>query len=293
MARIARAQPWLGTCVDIRAEHEDATILAASVRSAFALIGRIHVLMSVHDPESELSRINRSAHLARRPIAGEIRVVLAAALDLAAQSAGVFDPAIGGKLAQVGQLPASATESDARATWQDIDLNAEGVRFTRPLTLDFGGIAKGYAVDRALALLRNDGCTSATVNAGGDLARFGPSHEQVHVRDPRGGYLALLEIKQGAVASSCYALSRKIYRGRWSTPLVDPRTNRCAMPTKSATVTADTCMMADALTKTVLLLGNRSSALLRQYNASAVTLAARGGKLSLKQLPASTEARLT
>ena len=68
-----------------------------------------------------------------------------------------------------------------------IALMADGrVRFERPdVAVDLGGIAKGFAVDRAIEVLRAQGISRALVNAGGDLAAFGPEPHLVHIRDPR------------------------------------------------------------------------------------------------------------
>lgn len=284
MAESRRAQVWLGTMVEIRAMHASEKDLAHAINQAFDAITQVHRAMTVHEPQSELSSINNNAHSTRLQMSDGLRLVLHTALDFAEQSNGLFDPTIGARLAQVGLLPMSLTQTDEHANWRDVDVNEDGVRFERPLMLDFGGIAKGYAVDIALEALKLAGCDKAIVNAGGDMACFGHEAETVHVRDPRGGYIPLLKLSNGALASSCYVGARKKWRGRWTTPLVDTRTQRYSMTLKSATVTAPSCMMADALTKIVLLSSRTAASMLSRHEASAVTLVSRGGELLMTRI---------
>src|SRR5439155_26639499 len=134
-----------------------------------------------HDPVSELARVNSSAATESQPVSAHFRTVLRCALDVAARSAGAFDPTVGGDLAARGFLPLR-TACDRTAAWRDVVLDEEGVSFKRPLILDFDGIAKGYAVDCAVDVLRNAGVEQAVVNAGGDLRVYGPDVEQVEWR---------------------------------------------------------------------------------------------------------------
>src|SRR5438105_15673111 len=103
--RARRAQPWLGTLVDIAARADTKRSLDDGFHAAFAAIARIHRALSCHDPESELTRINRSAARTKQPIFADMRAVLACALDVAARSRGLFDPTVGGELVRVGMLP--------------------------------------------------------------------------------------------------------------------------------------------------------------------------------------------
>ena len=83
----------------------------------------------------------------------DLRTVLRCALELAARSGGTFDPTVGGPVAALGFLPPQAP-SERDASWRDVHLTRRGVRFAKPLVLDFGGIAKGFAVDCAIDALR-------------------------------------------------------------------------------------------------------------------------------------------
>ncbi len=263
-------------------------MLDAAIAAAFDAIARVHHALSGHDPSSELSRINRGAAAALQPVCPDLRTVLACALDLATRSRGSFDPTVGGRVTDLGFLPRHA-DTRGDASWRDVELGPDGVRFRRPLVLDLGGIAKGYAVDCAIAALRNQGATSGRVNAGGDLRVFGPGHEPVHVRTggPKGILVPLVAIGDGAVATSAYGGDRRRdTTRRWATPLIDPRAGLPVMSTRTVSVVASTCMLADALTKVVALRGRAASRVLREYDACATVLSPAAGRWRCTQLPA-------
>jgi thiamine biosynthesis lipoprotein len=127
------------------------------------------------------------------------------------------------------------------------------VRLPAPLTLDLGGIAKGYAVDRAVAVLRRAGVRRGVVNAGGDLRVFGDVAVPVQVRHPAkpGVFFALGGLCDGALATSALTYSARRWRGRDVGALVDPRTGMACGHGVSITVWARSAWLADGLTKVV------------------------------------------
>jgi FAD:protein FMN transferase len=281
-----RAQPWLGTLVDIGAHAHSERALVEGINAAFAAIARVHCALGGHHAKSELTRVNRRAGLTRQAISTDLRTVLACALALAACSDGAFDPTVGGELVALGLLPPLARH-DRGATWRDVVLDDAGVAFKRPLVLDLNGIAKGYAVDCAIAALRDAGVTRARVNAGGDLRVFGSATETVHVRT--GGaqsvMIPAIEIRDGAVASSAYGGQRRRIRGRMVTPLIEPRARLPSMTIRTVTVVAPTCMIADALTKIVALNGQRAESVLARYGAGAAILSPAKGRWRCTRVP--------
>ena len=284
--RVRRGQVWLGTLVDITTQARTERIAFDALRTAFEQIADVHRALSGHEPASELTRVNRSAVRATQSISPEFRDVLECALELAARSNGAFDPTIGGELATLGLLPDLA-EHERGATWRDVELDGNTLRFRRPLILDLDGIAKGYAIDRAIAALQAAGATQSMVNAGGDLRVRGPNAETVALRT--GGaqsvVLPLVSIADGAVATSAYGGRRRRVRGRFATPLIDPRNRLPSMTTRTVSVAASTCMIADALTKVVALDGDRSARLLDHYAASATIVSPAHGRWRCTRLP--------
>jgi FAD:protein FMN transferase len=283
---LRHAQLWLGTLVEIAVDPTVADAAEAGVAAAFAAVARVHRALSLHDPQSELSLLNRDAFAVAQPVSADLRAVLACALELAARSGGAFDPTIGGRIAAMGFLPSQA-HSARDVSWRDVELTPRGVRFAKPLVLDFGGIAKGYAVDCAVDALRRHGIAAGRVNAGGDLRVFGNQSEPVHVRTggPQGIVMPLVTLTDGAVATSAYGGQRRRIGGRWATPLIDPLSRLPIMSTRTVSVVAPTCMVADALTKVVALRGGRAAGVLSAYGTSAMLLSPAAGRWRCTQLP--------
>jgi thiamine biosynthesis lipoprotein len=255
-AEIRRARPLLGTVVEIglcAAGPEGP--LHAAIDAAFAAIERVQALMSYHDPDSELSRLNRDAVHGARQVDAHTYRVLQAALRLARSSGGAFDPCVAPQLESWGYLPHGDGKADAAASWRDVELTADGkVRFLRPLRLDLGGIAKGYAVDLAVQSLQTLERADIIVNAGGDLRVAGAHPQTIHLRHPRMPAAAAHQVSlhNAALATSAAYFSRRCPEGRLVSALVNPRSQEPYVGNRSITVRAADCMTADALTKVTL-----------------------------------------
>jgi thiamine biosynthesis lipoprotein len=240
--RITRCRPLLGTFVEVTCDS------ARAADAAFDAVARVHALMSAHDPDSELSRINRLAH--ERPIAVHpwTAAVLERALLWAKASKGAFDPArAGANAVERNVLPRHpGMQRTYQAHWDDVVLGDHHVRLRRPACIDLGGIAKGFAVDRAIAAMRASGAAYGLVNAGGDLAGFGPEPWDVEIVEPQ-SRLAMLSVPIRNEALATSALQPSSSGGLSADHLfsADPRWT-------STTVVAPSAMDADALAKIVL-----------------------------------------
>ncbi len=220
----------LGTFVEIAVMHST----PQSIEGAFAAIQRIETLMNVHHPDSELSLINRSADIGSVWISPEMTDILSQAIQLFSISNGIFDVVRRG-----------GSSADMVLSKNHIELNG-------PLFLDLSGIAKGFAVDQAVAALIASGVTGGIVNAGGDLRYFGEYHPELTLRHPQYGLMSLTALNKPAVATS-------MPRSDGDLPL-------------NVTVAADTCTIADALTKVVLALGDHAESVLSHYGAMAFAM---------------------
>jgi len=231
--------------------------------------------MSFHDPQSELSRVNRDAYARPVAISGHLRRVLTTAARLSALSGGRFDVTTASTLVRWGYLPKRPVSGQASGDWRDIHLANDGsVRLKRPLLVDLGGIAKGYAVDLAIAVLRRAGVPEACVNAGGDLRFYGARARQILVRDPADvtRLYALSGMTAAAIATSCASTNRRRHGTGWRTPLVDPLSRRACAASSSVTVVARSCLYADALTKPVAIDAAGAEPLLRRLRARSLVL---------------------
>jgi thiamine biosynthesis lipoprotein len=225
---ISRARPLLGTIVSIRAEaHEDA------VCAAFKAVERVHELMSAQSGHGDLARINDHAHRAPVPVHSWTFDVLRHAVSISKASGGAFDVTLGRN----------------GTSWKDISLHADGrIGLRRRARLDLGGIAKGFAVDRAVEALRRAGASSGSVNAGGDLRLFGDAPQIVRVRMPASPQLC---VPLGQATNLAFATSA----GYFQNEALEPRTGRPSCTDSSISVSAPSCMVADALTKAVAAIG--------------------------------------
>jgi thiamine biosynthesis lipoprotein len=273
-AEIRRARPLLGTFVEIAAVGPERSALEAAAEAAFAAIAKVHRLMSFHEPASDVSRLNREAATRPVPVDAWTWDVIAAAADLRRRSHGAFDIMVAPLLQDAGLLPATAGDpaGDAAVAGETVEMLAgRRIRFHCPGTrIDLGGIAKGFAVDRAIAALRVHRVTTALVNAGGDLAAFGPKAWPVHIRDPRDPRetIGAIEITDEALASTGGRFDPIALPRVARIAVFDPRTRAPAAKVAGATVRAPSAMVADALTKLVMIDGDSAAPVLAHFGAS-------------------------
>jgi thiamine biosynthesis lipoprotein len=281
--KIRRARPLLGTFVEIEIAGAARSEMEAAANAAFEAIANVHRLMSFHEVGSDVSRLNREAWLRPTKVDSWTYEVLEAAVELHRRSNGRFDIAVAPALQAIGLLPRSddgfPTATTARS-FDAIELLADQmVRFKHSdIRIDLGGIAKGFAVDRALEALRRFDIPAGLVNAGGDLAVFGPDPQMVHIRDPRdpGRVICSVEVRNEALASTARRVDPFQSAETTASAIIDPETGRSARTFDGTTVRAPTCMVADALTKIVMIAGTDSSELLEHHNASALLISTDG-----------------
>jgi thiamine biosynthesis lipoprotein len=238
----------------------DAARAQRAINSAFAAVQRVHRLMSFHDPRSDVSRLNRRAWRTPLRVHPWTCAVLHEALRVASASGGLFDVTVAPRLVRWGQLPrpAGAPSPHPRAWAGDVILlPGQRVRFRRRLWIDLGGIAKGFAVDRAVDALRAAGVDAGVVNAGGDLRVFGAHDQAVHVRDPGapGRMLPLALLRNRALATSAIYFSGRPHRGSHASAIAHPARAHPFAGTHSVSTVASRCVRADAWTKVLLLAG--------------------------------------
>jgi thiamine biosynthesis lipoprotein len=235
-----RARPLLGTLVEVGA---DATAPAAALDAAFAAIAEVQACLSRFDPASDIGAFHALVAGDSIVLRATSVAVLAAARTLQDASDGVFDISLG----------------SAPGGWR-----CDGARLHKldpAVRLDLGGIAKGYAVDRAVEALIEHGCATGWVNAGGDLRVFGAVELPLQLRDEQnGGVRRFGMLGDGSFATSHFdAASRsRLCRGA----------DRC-VPAAHVSVAAPLCLWADALTKIVAASGDPAHPLLARHDARA------------------------
>lgn len=254
---VRRARPLLGTLVDVACDGSPNDITAA-----FATIEKVHRLMSFHDPSSDVTRINREAFRRSVRVHPWTWRVLQAALDFSRESDGLFDITAppSPKLRRAGA-------QTGNGNWRDVLLEENcAVRFRRRVMVDLGGIAKGFAVDRAVETLQKNQVATGSVNAGGDIRVFGSIARTIHLRNPMSPtrVSGVLRVRNRAIATSATYFSPGA--------LIDGQTRRTMTDRLSVTVAACNCMTADALTKIVFVLRDKAVSLLARHRADALLL---------------------
>lgn len=281
--RIRRARPLLGTFVEIEAQGAGRSDLNAAVEAAFDAVALAHRLMSFHEPESDVSRLNREAATRPTQVHAWTYRVLEAAIDLHRRSGGAFDVAVAPALQAMGLLPVLPGNPVIAAATGLTDvielLPHDMIRFNAAsVCIDLGGIAKGFAVDRAVDVLRDADLSGGLVNAGGDLRAFGQEPHTIHIRDPRDPSRSIgrIEVRDSALASSARRFDLVSGGTPGESAVIDPKTQRSPGSIGGATVRAPSCMIADALTKIAMISGADAVDLLEQYEASALLILADG-----------------
>jgi thiamine biosynthesis lipoprotein len=266
---LRRDEAIMGTAITVELWAEQRAAGEAAIDAVMAEMRRIDRAMSPHKPTSELSRINREAALGPVPLSAEMAMLIGRAIEFSRWSDGAFDISY----ASVGHLydyragiaPDDAALAAAREAigWQQLllDRRAGTLRFGRPgMRIDLGGFAKGHAVDRSVAILREHGIDHAMVSAGGDSHLLGDRRGRpwmIAVRDPRreGGAVAVLPLQDVAISTSGDYERFFEKGGVRHHHLIDPRTGRSAAGVRSVTIVADDGLTTEALSKTVFVLG--------------------------------------
>lgn len=246
MNSICRCKPFLGTYVEISISAEESTDTLIDITSAaFSEIEKIENLMSFHNPESELSYLNKHAHKENCSISKDTETVLKSSVELSEKTSGLFDISVAPYLIQQGLLPDIYFEADKEANWQDIKLSDGHVSFEKAMLLDLGGIAKGYAVDKAISIF--DKHINATVNAGGDIRMTHWQEQTINIRHPMEDTLIETEMRAPAIATSAnYYLDGK-------NAIISQKLKSAIKDKRSISVFTRNCMLADALTKVAFL----------------------------------------
>jgi len=261
LAACAKAPPLIqreayvfGTRVEVSVWGESADKAQQALAAVLAEFDRLHRLLHAWQP-SELTALNAAIARGERGIAvsPELTFILQDAAAIAARSDQLFNPALGGLVALWGfhaeefrpRLPdpaALAALVKARPRMSDLAISDNRVTSAnRSVQLDLGGYAKGYALDRAAAILREMGVRNALINIGGNVMALGDKGGQpwrVGIQHPRAAApLATLELRDGEAVGTSGDYQRYFeLDGRRYCHLLDPRSGRPAEGVQAVTV---------------------------------------------------------
>lgn len=266
------SQPHMGTVFAITLYAPDENMARHAVEAAFARVAELNRVMTDYDPESELMRLSQQPVGLLQPVSADLFQVLAESRRVAELTEGAFDPTIGPvvrlwrRARRTESLPMANQLAYARESvgWQKLSLDASNqtVRLLATnMQLDLGGIAKGYAADAALQVLRRQGIHSALVAASGDIAVGDAPPGQrgwrvaIGTPFPVEGRVRELILKNAAVSTSGDSEQFVVIAGNRYSHIVDPRTgmgltNRCQV-----SIVASHATQTDALATAISILG--------------------------------------
>jgi thiamine biosynthesis lipoprotein len=247
----------------------DSTSAVGPARAAFDRIAQLDAIMSDYREDSELMRLTERAAGRAVPVSDPLWRVLETSQELARLSAGAFDVTAGPYIRlwrearRTGRLPAptNIAEARVRSGWQRLHLDSSGqtVRLETPgMQLDLGGIAKGFAADEALAVLRDHGVTRALVELGGDLVVGDPPPGrrgwEIRLADAAGAPPAV-ELANAAISTSGDAAQFVEIDGERHSHVIDPRTGLALKDRVVATIIAPSGTLSDGLSTLAGVLG--------------------------------------
>ncbi len=263
----------MGTTVETTARSYDVNECKSALLAAYEEMARVEDLLSCEKDSSEISAINLAAGIHPVKVSYETLEMMKRAKAYGKKYKGVFDVTIGPLSNLWGfssdreiVLPADATikKLDKLVNYRDIEINEKDSTVylrKKGMSVDLGGIAKGYAIDRGSTVLREKGITNFILNAGGDLYVSGMKDDstewRVGIKHPRrtNDLAGAFNLKDYAVATSGDYERFKIINGKRYHHILNPATGYPGRLSESSTIIAPTAEEADATATYVFLLG--------------------------------------
>ena len=265
----------MGSRFDITVTAKDSITANVHIDTAIAEITRIEKLISSWDVASQTSEINRNSGIKPVAVNPELFELINNAIAISKLTDGAFDISYA-SMDRIWKFDGSMTRipskeqiktSIAKVGFENIILDEEKSTVflkTPGMKIGFGAIGKGYAADKAKALLIKNGVTSGIINASGDMNTWGKqpdgSEWKVAITNPldKNKVFALLPITNGAVVTSGNYEKYVNFNGKRYSHIIDPRTGYPASGIISVTVFAPKAELADALATSVFVMGKEA-----------------------------------
>ncbi|MBI1831651.1 MAG: FAD:protein FMN transferase [Planctomycetes bacterium] len=273
LQRYEFTEPHMGTTFRIVLYAADEATAKKAAKAAFARIAELNAIMSDYQPTSELMRLCEKAGGPPVKVSDELFEVLGKADEISKLSDGAFDVSIGPvvrlwrKARRSRELPKAEDIKKAldRVDYRKIKLDPKGRTvqlLMLGMMLDLGGIAKGYAADAALAVLRRHGITRALVAAGGDIAVGDPPSNAAAwkigiapLKDPGAEPTCYLALKNAGVSTAGDSEQFVEIAGKRYSHIIDPKTGYGVVGRRSVTVIAPNATTSDGFDTPICVLG--------------------------------------
>lgn len=259
----------MGTAINVELWHEDPEQGRAQIHAVMDEMHRIDDLMSTYKSDSELSRVNASAATVPVPVSNELLSLIEHALEFSEITHGSFDItyASAGQYYNYrkGRKPDSRQLAAALPAISYHHVRLDPVRSTvqflrSGVRIDLGGIAKGYAVDRSIAILKEGGVRNALVSAGGDTRVIGRHWDhpwKVGIRDPRNrdGMVSIIPLEDAAISTSGDYERFFEEDGVRYHHILNPGTGQSSSEVHSTSIIGGNATDTDALSTSVFVMG--------------------------------------
>jgi thiamine biosynthesis lipoprotein len=271
----------MGTFARVIAVAADANTAKKCIDTAFAEIENIDELMSRYKSGSEISKLNRDGFARAVKVSRPTYEVLEKSIEFSRLSGGAFDVTVGPLVdlwhsaEEANALPTDAELQETRVkVGYDkliLDANEKSIRFAADgMEIDLGGIAKGYAIDKAVEAMKKSGAAGGMVVVGGELQSFGlppagQNNWRIGVQDPSkakdgfdtGTPLLVLNLTDAAVATSGHYRRFVTIGGKRYSHIVDPESGQSSETLASVTIICSNSICADALATAVTVMGEK------------------------------------
>jgi thiamine biosynthesis lipoprotein len=263
-------QVAMGTVIEITLIGDNEEEANKAALQAFKEVKRIEQLMSPKIESGDVFRINQSSGKEWVKVSKETFEVIKKAQEISELSEGEFDITVGpltdlwrkAREKKTPPTPEEVGEKLGLVNFKNIELGQEGKVSLKKkeMTIDLGGIAKGFAVDRAFDVLKSLGHNNLIVNAGGDLRVGGLKNNQpwsIGIQNPREPQkiLTRISVSDKAVATSGDYEKFFIYKNKRYHHIFNPKNGFPADACQSVTIVSKDCIMADGLATAVFVLG--------------------------------------
>jgi thiamine biosynthesis lipoprotein len=269
----------MGTLAKVIADAADSNTAKQCIQAAFTEIEKIDDLMSYHKSDSEISKLNRDGFARAVKVSKSTYEVLQKSIEFSKLSGGAFDVTVG-PLVDLWHLAQDTNSLPTDAELQQVhskvgydklilDANETSVRFAvEGMRVDLGGIAKGYAIDKAVEAMQRGGSVGGMVDIGGEVRCFGlpPAGQKkwrIGLQDPDksknglnvGAPLLVLDLVDAAVATSGHYRRFVTIGGKRYSHIVNPESGHSSESLASVTIISKSAIDADALATAVSVMG--------------------------------------
>lgn len=285
----------MDTVIEITAYGPEAE---AGVKAAFAEFQRLHTITNNFDETSQVSKINQMAGKNKVAVDPDLVYIITLSKEVAAKLEDSFDITVGPLsglwgIGHKGDYVPTQAEIDkvlplVNYRLVEVDSTENTVYLPKSgMMLDLGGIAKGYATDKAIEVLKSKGITSALVNAGGDVRVIGNKPDgkpwRIGIQDPRNadGISGKMDLTEWDTMETSGDYQRFIMKdGVRYSHILDPRTGWQPREVASVTMVTNSSTYGDVLSKPIFVLGvEKGLALLKQFPGNEAVIVTMDGKI--------------